>query len=166
VVSTLPEPVSGRHYAGHVPYGEAAMLAFIRSLHTSSFMPILSPAYATASCVVSYLLTLRLICQFFAKEIEKGGAELLLVGMIGGIAFPFLWIFGMHLINFILRQMESKAVRIGFIVLSAAAILAWHGMPGLFAIGVGIYFTVYVYRTETKRWNDAHALEQFDTDGS
>lgn len=129
-------------------------------------MSKLSPAYATASCVLSYLLTLRVLCLFFAKEIARGGMDYVVVGLGGGILFPFLWIFGMHLFNFILRRLAGKELRIGFIVIGAAAILAWHGMPGWFAIGVGIFLTVSIYRTEAKKWNDDHALEQFDTHGS
>lgn len=128
-------------------------------------MPQLTPAFSAAAYGLAYLLSLPVMCLVFAKEIARGGMDYVLVMMGGVFVFPILMVSGYQLFRFILRSLPGVPLRCGFVLLCGVAILAWHGMPGIFAIVFGIFMIHFLYRTEVKVRNDARALEQFDAHG-
>lgn len=124
------------------------------------------PTWSAAILTVAYLLTLPLMCRIYAEQLRKAGGFYLEILLSVWVVFPLLMVPAYLVLKLVLQHLDNSALRIAFLVLCAAAILSWHGMPGLFAIGTGIVLVAGMYHENMKIWNDARALEQFDANGN
>jgi hypothetical protein len=128
-------------------------------------MNTIPPRWTVASATVAYLLSLPIMTWMYDIKPVDGGMHHLPMLMTGWFVAPLLTFMGTGLFNYILAKMPFTAARLAFLASCVGGILAWHGIPGWFAIGVGLFVPPIAYNISSKAWNNARALEAFDTHG-
>jgi len=129
-------------------------------------MPKLPPSWSTGAAAVAYLFTLPAMMHVYASQIQRAGYDYVIILMSVWIVFPALMLPVFFLLTYLLRRIQPAVARLALLLSCAGAVLAWHGMPGLWAIGFGIYLLWHIHRETVKKYNNANALEQFDSHGS
>lgn len=134
--------------------------------HTLS-MTKLSPWYGTASCALAYFFSVALVWNQVGGPFSRSssGPGPLAAGILGGFVFLIAFIISFMVFGLILRILRGDGARLTFIGISAAAILAWHGMPGWIASICGIVLLCYIQSQGVKMDREARALEQFEQHG-
>lgn len=124
----------------------------------------LPPKWVTCAFTLAYMLTVAIMARFYADALSKGGEHLF--SLLGGVfVFPFLMCVTVLLFGFIITKLADGKPRVVFVAVCAIAILAWHGIPGWFAVVFGIVMIVSINHSVTKEWQNARALEEFDAHG-
>ncbi len=124
----------------------------------------LHPAWNAGIASVAYLLTLPLMGLIYASQIKKAGMFYVEILFSVWVVFPLLMLAGYLILKTVIQQIDSSEIRTAILALCASAIMAWHGMPGWFAMLCGAGIIASIYSVQIKTWNDAVALERFDAD--
>jgi hypothetical protein len=127
-------------------------------------MKNLPPKWVSCAFTLAYMLTVAIMARFYADALRKGGEHLF--SLLGGVfVFPFLICVTVLLFGFIISKLPDGTPRGTFVAVCAIAILAWHGIPGWFAVVFGVVMIVSIHHSVSKDWRNARALEEFDTHG-
>ncbi len=96
---------------------------------------------------------------------QKGGIGYALALLIWAVSFIPIYLIGFLVFGLITQALGAEQNRWGFLALCFAAVFAYHGIPGLFAIMVGIVYHIGFHMHALNAESDTRALERFDTNG-